>query len=602
MPAFTRRLLTFTISALVLGYLFFFFLSILSFPSDELLPQFRVSWTFEQSLRQLIVHMPTIAASAVIAAFATIVQTQSSVMSSESLVTIVGRLMIVFLLFTLVYSALEIGLLPKLHQDRYHKYYLSSLADSYLQHGRAAEEEGRNEAALEFYRDYLTIIETNPTIKRKTELLEGKIEVAKGEEKREEPAEPTVSRHERYNNLTAPELVEQSRRALEEEEDPFTAHFLAQIALELDKSREDAKRLAARAWEAIGEMEPDREERRAHSIYERKVRGYRALQQGNPVQSYYIFLELSREVPDDPDVREYLQESRAAARKQTYFIDEAEETDTMPGLRTVVYLEPRGEGAERADRGEDERRTFVYIDKMVRDGAEAWLHNVELLSFTAGGSFLRHISAPYAKLSPRISDAGEPYSILLLRGIDRHQRDNAIEPAISEGSAAATAAESGAQPLSEAELTHIYRSAVSVADLSRMSMHRDFLSRLNLIDLFTLERTFETYRHPRSYIQLAALMRLLSPFVLLVTALFAVGLGLRFRPRSQKLPVLLLPFLALLPFLVHRLISIYEYGHRLLFAGALRVAGFSLSLIVLLVLEAILMFIAIYFIARYRET
>ena len=592
MPAFSKRLLIFTLSALALGYLFFFIRSVLSFPSDELLHQFRVSWTFEQSFRQLIVHMPTLVAAAVIAAFATIAQTQSSVMSSEGLVTIVGRLMIIFLLFTLVYSALEIGLLPKLHQDRYHKYYLSSLADSYLQRGRAAEEEGRNEEALEFYRDYLTIIENNPTIRQKTELLEGKIEVAKGEEKKEEPAEPTVSRHERYRNLTATELVGQSRQALEEE-DPFTAGYLAQLALELEKNREDAKRLAARAWEKIGEMEPDREERRAHSIYERKVRGYRALQQGNPVQAYYIFLELSREVPEDPDVQEYLQESRVTAKEQTYFIEEAEETDTMPGLRTVVYLEPGTEG----------RRTVIYIDKMVRSGAGAWLHNVELISFTSGGDFLRHLSAPYAKLSPRVSEGGEPYSIFLFRGIDRDRRGNAIEPTITSGAANESGESSGSAPaFGEEGLPHIYRSAASVADLSRMSMHREFLARLNLIDLFTLERTFEIYRHPRSRIQLAALMRLLSPFVLLVTALFAVGLGLRFRPRRQKLPVLLLPFLALLPFVLQRLLSLYEYGHRLLFAGALRTAGFSLSLIVLLVLEAVLMFIAIYFIARYRES
>jgi len=299
------------------------------------------------------------------------------------------------------------------------------------------------------------------------------------------------------------------------------------------------------------------------------------------VEAYYTFLELSRRAPDDPDVREYLEESRREAREVSFFLDEAEETDTMPGLRTIVYREPKPEEGESS---------IVYIDRMVRRGAAAWLHRVEIISFTEEGELVRRLAARYAKLSSRVSSDGQGYSLLIFRGIDRNESEISMRPRIEEGEAAG-----------EETLLEVHRSTAPLEEISHLSMHRDFLRRLSLIELFRVERTYERYGHPKSSVQIALLMRLLGPFLLLVSCLFSVGIGLRLRPRGGRAPMLLLPFLALVPFVVERILALLEYGHRIIFSGLLRMIGFSGSLLCLLLIQGILLFIAIYHIARYRE-
>ncbi|MFO7848693.1 MAG: LptF/LptG family permease, partial [Spirochaetia bacterium] len=295
--------------------------------------------------------------------------------------------------------------------------------------------------------------------------------------------------------------------------------------------------------------------------------------------AYYIFRELMEENPDDPDVQVYLEESRLQAKEVTFFIEEARETDTVPGTRAIVYKEPSTENSR-----------IVYIGRMVRDGADAWLHDVEMISFTADGQLEEHLAAEYAKLSSRVNEKGEDYSLLIFRGIDSSNPDLSITPTVT----AAEASEEG-------EPGNVYRTSATVTELSLMSMHTDFLERLSLLDLFRLESTFEKYKLPESQIQVEALMRLLGPFMILTLSLFSVGLGLRFRPKNGKVHPLLYIFLPVIPFLLLYVVDIFEYIHRLIFASLSRVAGFIPSIAVFLVLQGLLLFLAIYFAVRYRE-
>lgn len=590
MSSFFRRTLIFAAATLLLSYIYFFVFNILTYPGEQLITLYRISWIFEEALRMMIAYMPTLLVTSVIAAFATLPGTGTEISFELSDISgSFGKLMLLFIAFIVLYTGLHIGLQPKLYRDRHDRLYRSSLAEDYLEKAEEAEKSEELEEALRYFRNYLSIVGENRPVERRIEMLEGEISSLRGEAEREKPQPQPKSRKETYRNLTAAELVEMSRNAMEED-DPFTAHFMAQMALELDESREDAKRLAAQAWEQIGRKEPDREKKKEHRIYKTKVRGYNALQQGDPVQAYYIFKELYREKPEDPDIQDYLRESRLQARKVSFFIEEAQDTDTSPGIQTIVYIEP----------GDNPATTLIHIGKMVLDGAIAWLHDVEILSFTEEGQPVRHLKADYAKLSYRVPkvEVQEPHSVFIFRGIGRESREETMMPTVTYG-----AGFEGELPSSggTAAPENIYRTEATLSDLSRMSMHRDFLHRLNLLDLFSLEGTFDEYHHPRTYVQLTILMRLLGPFLLLSLSIFAVGLGLRMRPRQEKVPPLLYPSLLLLPFVLQRIVSMYEYAHRLVFAGLLRSVGFSMSLIVFLILQALLLFAAIFFTARYRE-
>ncbi|MFO7850387.1 MAG: LptF/LptG family permease [Spirochaetia bacterium] len=581
MKSFSRRTLVFTAAALVLSYIFFFVHTLYTYPEGELLNQFRISWVFTESLRSLIDNLPTIFASAVIASFSTISKNREELFfSSENLSNTIGKLIVLFLLFSLAFTALDIGLLPHLQSQRHTQLYQSGLASDYLNKAEAAREEERIEDASRYYRNYLSIVEENPEIERQLEHIEAEISIQEGEDSEEPEETRPTTRREQYRNLSAQELVRRGKEAMENE-DPFTAHFMAQIAIELDSSREDAKRLAARAWDAIGSMEPDREEKRQHELYQEKVRGYNALQRGNPVEAYYIFRELSREVPDDPDVQEYLEESRLQAKEVTFFIEEARETDTVPGIRAVVYKEP-----------ETENTRIVYIGRMVRDGANAWLHDIEIIRFTADGKLLEHVAAEYAKLSSRTKESGETHSVFIFRGIDSEDKETTITPTTT-GEGADT---------EEEEPGNIYRTSASVEELSLMSMNTDFLERLSLLDLLKLGSTYEKYHLPKAQIQIEALMRLLGPFMILILSVFSLGLGLRFRPKSGRVSPLLYPFLLAVPFFVLYIVLIYEYIHRLIFSSLSYLAGFSPSIAVFLVIQAVLLFLAVFFAVRYRES
>jgi hypothetical protein len=591
MSSVVRRSLFFTLGLTAAAYLFFIVITALEYPADQLLPQFRAAWLFEEALRLLIEALPTVIISAVIMAFATMRAGAGISSGADSLPRLIGRLMVLFILFTLLYTALDIGLKPRLYRDRFNRLYLSRLAGEFMEKAEQAETREEREEAARYYRNYLSIVEEDAEIGGRLEVIEGSLSLTQGEEKKEKKEKPFIARRE-LQNLTAVELMERGSAALEDE-DPFTAHFLAQMAVKLEPDREDARRLAAKAWDRIGTMAPSRDEEQLYKIYREKLRGYEALQEGRPVEAYYLFHRLNEKAPEDPDVKEYLEESRLQARNVSFFIEDARETDTLPGTPSIIYAEPKGITGDTQ---------IVYIGKLVRDGRAVWLHDVEVLHFSpspeGGISRSSHIRAQYAKLSSRISEGGDPYSLFIFRGIDRYNDEIEIKPQFSlSGTEEGEDFEALSGPLK-----NVYRSSAPLSDLLRLSRDHDFFERLSLLDLFILEKKYEVYHHPRSKIQLITLMRLLGPFLILVLSLLGVGIGLRFRPRKDGVPVFLYPSLLFVPFLLDYLISFYVFGHRLIFAGLLNFGGFALGLSLFLVLQGLILFLAIFYCVRYRES
>ncbi len=578
MNRFAVRSFVFMAGAFLLGYIYFFVQQWLQYPDDTLLYFYKTPWIFEEALRLLIEHFPVISVSAVLIAFSSYPADQAKLLEGTGVISVsTSRTIILFLVFTLIYSILSIGLLPELHESRHNRIYQSSLARSYLQQAETAEQQGNLEKAYSLYRDYLSIDSETRAIKEKVNYLEGQVSLQEAQKKQRITQDEPLNTlwHDEYRDMSARELVEKGRRALDNN-DPFTAHYMALIAQRLaqreDRSREDAKRLAARAWEAIGAMEPSREEQQARETYNQKVSGYEALTRQQPVKAYYIFKELREKRPGDPDVKEYYRRSMQQAQQVSYFIDEAERFKSNPGIRKIVYM--------------DTSRTLVYIEKLVIENGDHWAYGIELMNLSETGSgtdstrgVLEHMSAPFGKIS------GET---LIMRGIDRNNENRSIEPTVyvSQG---------------DDPLRTVLKIAPSIPQLMRLSREQEFISRLTLPDLLKLQPVITQFGYPAYRFEVLTLLRILEPFLFLIFATFAIAFGWHTRVHKSGFPWLVLFVAPLLPFVLDRLIILYEHLHKLLLTAVVLNFGFVSGAVGLLVMEAVLLFLALLSVALQKE-
>lgn len=573
MIKFALRSFVFMIGAFLLAYIYFFVQQWLQYPEDTLLYFYKVPWIFEEALRLLIEHFPVISVSGILLAFSTFPSEQAKVLEGTGVISAsTSRTIILFLLFTLVYSVLSIGLLPTLYEGRHDRLYQSSLARSYLQQAEAAEELENMEQAYSLYRDYLRIDSDNRAVKDKVNYLEGQVSLQAAQEKqrstRQDPQDAIW--HDEYRDMSTVELVDKGRAALNNN-DPFTAHYVALIAQRLaqreDQTGEDAKRLAARAWEAIGALEPSREEREAREVYNQKLSGYEALTRQQPIKAYYIFKELREQHPGDPDIKEYYRRSRQQAQQVSYFTDEAERFRTNPGTRKIVYM--------------DENRTLVFIEKLVMENGNRWAYDIELMQLddTAAGEVIEHMSAPYGKLS------GET---LILKGIDRDREGRGIEPQIYVSQ-------------EDDPLRTVLNITPSAPQLMRLSREQEFLNRLTLPDLLALQPVVTQFGYPSQQFEILTLQRLLEPFLFLIFATFAVAFGWHTRIFKRGFPWLVLIVAPLLPFVIDQIVVLYEYLHNLLLTAVVLNYGFVSGAVSLLILEALLLFLALFSVALQKE-
>ena len=572
MIRFHTRALTTMLIFYAIGYIYFFILAFLNFPADQLLAFYKSVWIFEEALRALVEYFPVLTVSAVLIAFSTIRSDNIELSAAAgSISKPVSKTLVLFLFFTLIYSALTIGLLPVLWEHRHNRLYTSNLARSYLAEAKQAEAEGELESAYQFYRDYLQIDKTNREVKDAVSYLEGQITIRKADSKIPEPEKPLPPRAE-YRNMNVVDILDRAEKSLAEE-DPFTAHYLAGIVLDMDESRDDARQLAARAMQQIESLEPSRQQRREYEIYHRKLKGYEELIHRRPIEAYFIFKKLKEEITADRDIDKYYQESLIETRRVSYFVNEAESTRSMPGIQQIVYIDQNPQLV-----GEN-GQAVVYINKLVRDGGDFWVHGVEIMKLGSSAEPAFHIKADFGKL---VNDT------LLLKGLYLEDQEKTIEPIVYAG-----------KELPEVDT--VFKLSPSLAQLIRLSRQQDYLYMLNLPALIQILPEISRFGYPPSQFQVLLLLRLLKPFLFLILTILALGLGWRLRIRGGKFPWGLIWVIPLVPFVMHLFIYLVEYSHHIVLSAVVLYAGFYAGLAVLILLEALLLFCALLPIAVQKE-
>jgi hypothetical protein len=341
---------------------------------------------------------------------------------------------------------------------------------------------------------------------------------------------------------------------------------MATLAQAIDPDDREASLIAAQALEQLEGLAPDDEESEEARLYRRKQDAKAALTQGDYIGAYYQFLALADEFPRDVDVRRYLEAAEEQVASLAVFRDEAEAALALPGSPDVAFV----------NRRTDESVELVSIGKLVHSPSGVFAQHVELLETTYSGRTLRHVSGAYGELQG---------GYFVLNVIDRETAARNVTPTVHVGSP--DAATEG--------LIEIVPSAHDLRLLASVSRNP---ATANMTALSRTITALESYGLVAAPVELELLMRLVTPFSFLLVSLLMIGFGWRFRSRYLHLPPI--PTLILIPAAPLFILPVYyalQYSQRILLSTILLSIGVVATLVLMIVLQAILLLLALSYVA-----
>jgi tetratricopeptide (TPR) repeat protein len=486
---------------------------------------------------------------------------------------VVGSQLTLLVALTVLYTAVLFGFYPRSRTLLTELEELTRQGRALLEAARADSRLGRQQAALDAYERYLAI-------NRRDEKATGernKLRLAMHVPPPVEAEQKELPALEQAQGLRPEELLAKARGYFERE-DWFSANYYAHLAVQVSGDRPDAvsreaARLEARAWERIRSLDPGKMQKEQGELFGDKRSGYAIFQRGDYLAAYYHFLQLARRYPDDADAKSYLRLSREQVVKLTYFLDEAERMDPLPGPQGLLFLNNRPDGA----------REIVSIGKMVVTTGETFFKDIEVLRIVSGRVVL-HYLAPYGKLeeseTPPAAQGQAPDSRagILLHGIDRQRPGRDSRPNLLAGS------------LRGEEPRYLLGLAPRPGELAALRAPGPAgLSRLGGVGLDTLWLAREgigAFGQMESVLSLEILMRLLLPFAFLNLGLLAMAMGWSYRlVTPRRPPAVAYLVIPLFPVAAALLAGVYLKIHRTLAAFAQLAWGFRPALVGLAVLE-----------------
>jgi hypothetical protein len=259
---------------------------------------------------------------------------------------------------------------------------------------------------------------------------------------------------------------------------------------------------------------------------------------------------------------------------ETFFLDQAREIDTLPGSTELLFV----------NRRDEDEREIVYIGKLAAVQAGMFCKDIEVLCFNAQG-LMYHFYAEYA----RLRDGN-----LSLHGVDRISAERESVPRYLSG-AARFRRERLPYTLTLSPATEHIPNLKSGKAASATAESLGFFS------LLQIRGQIESYGYMQSYVSGEILRRLLLPFSFLVLCLLSVAVGWRFRARFYSQPHwILIVLMPLFPFVAIPITAMYVHAQRVIMTFVLLHLGFSISLIVLLVLQGLLLLTTMFILAGQR--
>jgi len=359
----------------------------------------------------------------------------------------------------------------------------------------------------------------------------------------------------------------------------FDAHWFGTLGRRIAKPGSPevnaAARLAARAWNQIELQRPTNAQREAFSIYRLKLSGYEAMVSGDWIRAYYIFKELLSLTPKDPDVEKFFKASEKGTKESAFFIDEMEISlgETLTG--TVFSLPGR--------LNREKERSVMRVASFSAYPDYAYGTGIEFMAFDSRAQLRFSLKAPYAKFLPITLD-GQPQVLVMMRALDRHDRNKRWEPVLDMQNSAAYYPDTAQITLN-----------VSYETFLMLSEMRQRLPSLYINDLFAASGIAGEMGYLPEVFQAEILNRLGACLFFLPMAVIVliVGWNLRAKYHPRYLFALSIPLLPLifhgLTFLYRTVLNtigvslIYNFGFSTAFAVFIAILSLSfvLSLVVL---------------------
>jgi hypothetical protein len=362
----------------------------------------------------------------------------------------------------------------------------------------------------------------------------------------------------------------------------FDAHWLAIVGSRIAKAgspeKIEADRLAARAWNRIESLQPTIDERRVSSLYQIKMSGYEAMVSGDWIRAFYIFKELVRQSPTDPDAVNFLAASEKGTREVAFFIDAM---DLSPGesLTNVLFSLPVIQGKQG--------RSVMRIASLSARPDYAYGLGIEYMMFDSNAQLLLSFDAPYAKILPIMID-GQQQVLIMMRALSSHDSTLRWEPEWNI----------------YGEIPYYPDSAQITLDIDYetfldLSEMRQRLPSMPINELFDISKTAGEMGYITQVYEAEILNRLGTCLFFLPMAVFIIIIGWCFRARQRPryFFVLLLP---ILPLIFNGMAYLYRIILNTVGISLIFSLGFSIALPLFIAILVLVFIISLVTLAAQR--
>lgn len=551
-------------ATVALGFAAAFVTAVVEYRSSDIIARFVIRWELARAASLLASWLPALLFAACAASMS--LHREQGLRFAELLRPVLVPALVLALLF----SALELTVLPGVRRAQETYESLSSLFRDALSDAEAALEAGDLARA----RERVSLAGAIDSTENAYKLLNEEVQrsVLRARQSEDPPArEPEPQPLPPDTGASAYELYQRARDYFLRG-DFYSAHWYAGKALILDPSRRDARKLQAEAWERITTPVEDPADRARAGFHERKAAAYALLQSEAYLEAYRAFTDLGREDPDDPDVQRYRKESLDRLARTAFFGEDFRRAFAGGGRKGLTV--------RVSENGTDH---VLHASRVAPAGPFLYMEEFEYMSVGTGGPIL-HVRAPYARLrglppsGPGESGANAPASAVSLRMVERESPRQASRPRYLRGSSV---------PPDPAVL-------VLPMDFEALNVLLDLQDPAERIPFFRLvagARIAPAYGLDPTPYRMETALRISIPVVLTTLVLLGTALGARFRREEEPgrlrmtLTLPLLAFLASIPLTAAARAGTYLLGR--LFAdltpsGALAVwAGFLAALLAL---------------------
>lgn len=612
MKKFLPALLAYSLFAAAAVWTAGFFL----LPQESVSQGFEVSYKITSALSLLFEVLPSILLTAFLLscslAFASSGKKAAARFSPE-IAKLLQKIIITALAMTFVASIGTLILLPYEKSKKKIMHEIPALLSEYLNTASQYRLQNNPDAAIQYIKQAVALDPNNQKLKELDRQIEAELKEKQGKEREAQnksfaetdftSAKKTVDAFDE-KEMDALQMIQKARE-LYAAKDFFGAHYLSVQAEKLcgrnDPNVYDAKDLANQAWGRL--QEAQKEELTAGNIFFRKKwEGYKALNNQNFEEAYYIFNDLAQEdarKARDPDVVRYLKIARDSLLEKYFFIDETYDANRFESAKNIYFSIRHPNGGYE----------IILIHGVTEvdgtGGTIRYLRGLEIFSFDDCGKFKSSMSTPYAKmkaypvkalgkseaqrlaLEPSIKSI--PY--VMLRSVSRNSREYKNEPVYKFASQKdGETFENKNQlffPIPYEDFSLILLSAAGNGNLNPFSLNR-------------LARKAPDYGYSSEVFSVESLNRIFYPFMLLIIFIFVASIAWNYRLGEGLVFkfkwVFILPVLNLVFYFVEHLI---EYLIKVLNLVFIAMAGTRMALLAgIIVYVFLLVIVSVIFLSR----